>query len=88
MLLPMTVQMLCDSANRTLQLWQCQYIVDILEHFGMADSNPVPTPMDPSLTLTAAICLQAAEEHTVMASMPCLSAVSSLRGQQGQWQVE
>ena len=51
------IEIIRDRANRTLQLWQRQYIVDILEHFGMADSNPVSTPMDPGLTLTAAMCL-------------------------------
>ena len=73
------IEVICDRANRTLQLWQRQYILDILEHFGMADSNPVSTPMDPGLTLTAAMCPQTAEERAAMASMPYLSAVGSLQ---------
>ena len=73
------IEVIRDRANRTLQLWQRQYIVDILEHFGMADSNPVSTPMDPGLTLTAAMCPQTAEERAAMASMPYLSAVGSLQ---------
>ena len=41
-----------DRPNRTIQLCQRQFIVDLLERFGMADCQPVTTPMTPGLRLS------------------------------------
>ena len=46
------IEVIRDRANRTLQLWQRQYIVDLLARHGMADCSPVQTPMDPGLKLS------------------------------------
>lgn len=41
-----------DRANRILALSQRQYILDMLERFGMSNCHPVKTPMDPGAHLT------------------------------------
>ena len=40
-----------DILNGITTLFQSQYIKKILEHHGMADSQPVKTPIDPNTTL-------------------------------------
>jgi len=40
-----------DILNSITTLSQSQYIKEILKHHGMADSQPVKTPMDPNMTL-------------------------------------
>ncbi|PIL28276.1 hypothetical protein GSI_09564 [Ganoderma sinense ZZ0214-1] len=40
-----------DRPSRTLSICQSQYILRVLERFGMADANPVSTPLDPNIKL-------------------------------------
>ena len=40
-----------DLEKTTLKIMQSQYIKRVLEKFGMADSHPVSTPLDPSIKL-------------------------------------
>jgi len=40
-----------DKGLSTLKLTQAQYTKRVLEHFGMADSKPVSTPLDPNIAL-------------------------------------
>lgn len=40
-----------DRAHGTLMLRQAQYIVRVLEHFGMTNANPVDTPLDANVHL-------------------------------------
>ena len=40
-----------DMEAGTLKIKQTQYIQKVLEKFGMADSHPVSTPLDPNVKL-------------------------------------
>jgi len=40
-----------NTSNSITILSQSQYIEEILEHHGMANSRPIKTPMDPNMTL-------------------------------------
>jgi len=40
-----------DILNSVTTLFQSQYIKEILEHYGIANSQPIKTPMDPNMTL-------------------------------------
>ena len=40
-----------DMEAGTLKIKQTQYIKKVLEKFGMADSHPVSTPLDPNIKL-------------------------------------
>ena len=72
------IEIIRDRPKCTLQLSQRQYILDILSHFGMADCNPVSTPMEPGLSLTASMAPETPEEQQEMRGVPYLSAVGSL----------
>ncbi|KAJ2968982.1 hypothetical protein NUW54_g13069 [Trametes sanguinea] len=45
------LEVLRDPTARMLTLWQTQYIDRILARFGMADANPVDTPLDAHVRL-------------------------------------
>src|SRR4029453_18521445 len=40
-----------DHTNGTMKIFQSQYIKKILERFGMENSHPVATPLDPNVKL-------------------------------------
>ena len=42
-----------NLAEQTISLSQRQYVINILERFGMSDCKPVLTPMEPNLSLTS-----------------------------------
>lgn len=63
-----------NRAARTCKLYQGRYLRIILERFGMQDCNPVATPLDPSVKLTAL----AAEDTHLMAQVPYAVAIGSL----------
>lgn len=67
-----------DHKNGIVSLCQRQYILDVLERFGMSDCKPITTPLDPGLTLSTAFSPQTAQERQEMVSIPYLSAVGSL----------
>ena len=41
-----------ERSKRTLTLSQHQYIVDLLQHYGMSDCVAVSTPLDPNCKLS------------------------------------
>jgi len=41
-----------DCSKRSIGLYQCQFILDMLERYGMSDCQPVLTPMPPNTILT------------------------------------
>ena len=46
------MELIQDHDRHTIELSQCHYIESILKHFGMADSHPIVTPLDPNVKLT------------------------------------
>jgi len=73
------VEVIRDYKNRTIALSQCQYIIDMLERYGMSDCNPVQTLMQPGLKLSKSMCSQTPEEAQEMENAPYLNAIGSLQ---------
>ena len=73
------VEITRDLKERSLALSQRQYIVDMLERYGMQECNPVGTPLTPGLKLSKSMGPQNAEEIAFMAETPYLSAIGSLQ---------
>ena len=71
------IEIIRDRSKRSISLCQRQYIVDLLERFGMQDCNGVTTPMEPGLSLTRTTTLTP-EEQKEMSNIPYLSAVGGL----------
>jgi hypothetical protein len=67
-----------DRHNRTIQLSQRQYILDMLERYGFSTCSPVSTPMNPGTVLSDAQCPNSPEEVQAMRTVPYISAVGSL----------
>ncbi len=61
-----------------MSLSQRQYILDLLERFGLTDCNAVTTPLDPSVCLSSAHSPTTPEDIMAMRSVPYLQAVGSL----------
>src|ERR1700742_181631 len=72
------MQVTRDRSKRILELSQRQYIVDMLDRYGMANCNAVSTPMLPGLRLSASMAPQNNQEHAEMAKHPYGNAVGSL----------
>lgn len=68
-----------DRSTRTLTLNQRQFIVDLLEKYGMSDCKPVQTPLPPKIQLSQSMAPSTDEEVEIMAGVPYLSAVGSLQ---------
>ena len=67
-----------ERAKRTLTLSQRQYIVDLLEHYGMSDCVAVSTPLDSNLKLSKADCPQTDEDKAAMRAYPYAQLVGSI----------
>ena len=72
------IEIIRDRPNRTIKLSQRQYIVTMLDRFGMSDCKPISTPMDPGLSFTSSMSPVSPEDKAAMQSIPYLSAVGSL----------
>jgi hypothetical protein len=68
-----------DRKSHTIQLHQRQFILDILERYGMSDCHSVLTPMTPGMVLTKQMSPQTPEEVQFMQNVPYLSAIGSLQ---------
>ena len=55
-----------------------QYILDMLERYGQADSTPVKTPMVPGTNLSVSMAPVSSEDKEYMKKVPYISAVGSL----------
>ena len=67
-----------DRPSKTISLSQKQYILDMLERYGMSDCKPVSTPMSPGSKLSSSMAPSTPEDISFMKSVPYLSAVGSL----------
>lgn len=68
-----------DRPNRTLALSQCQYILDILEHFNHSECSTVSTPMSPGLILSTSMCPKTPQDIASMRNIPYQQAVGALQ---------
>ena len=68
-----------DHEKKTITLDQCQYILDMLEKYGMANCAPVQTPIAVGTALSKTMGPQNSEEVEYMRNVPYLSAVGSLQ---------
>ena len=68
-----------DRANHSISLSQRQYIIDMLERYGMQDCNPVTTPLIPGSKLSKSMGPQNGEEVEFMRNVPYLSAIGTLQ---------
>ena len=66
-----------DFEKRTIALSQCQYIINMLNHFGHANCRPVSTPMDLGLHFTAAMGATTDEDKVYMLTAPYFGAVGT-----------
>lgn len=64
--------------EHSISLSQRQYIVDMLKTYGMEDTNPNKTPMEPGIILTKPTEPITREEAAAMAGVNYLGAVGSL----------
>jgi len=62
----------------TLKISQQKYAKQVLESFGMQDSNPVSTPVDLSVTLSQNMSPQEKDQKVEMEKIPYQNAVGSL----------
>jgi hypothetical protein len=72
------VEITCDRAKRTLLLSQRQYVLDLLDCFGFANSSPVSTLLDPGTRLSADQAPATAEDEAFIRTVPYVSAVGAL----------
>jgi hypothetical protein len=72
------VEITCNRAQHSLSLSQHQYIISLLERFNLSDCNPVSTPMDPGIKLSASMSPSTPEDIDAMHSIPHLQAVGAL----------
>ncbi|KAL7278649.1 hypothetical protein ACG7TL_007650 [Trametes sanguinea] len=67
-----------NRAKRSLSISQRQYALDILERYGFANCDPVGTPMDPGLRLSADMGPSTPSAIREMQDVPYGQAVGSL----------
>ena len=67
-----------DRSKRLLTLSQKQYLQDVLERFGLANTRPVATPLDPGARLSKEQCPQTEADRTFMQSVPYSQLVGAL----------
>ena len=67
-----------DFEKRTIALSQCQYIINMLDHFSHTNCRPVSTLMDPRLCFTAAIGATTDEDKAYMLTVPYFNAIGAL----------
>jgi hypothetical protein len=64
------MEIICDRPNCTLHLSQCQYVLDMLNHFGFAQCSPVSTPLDLGMCLDASMAATTPEDIAFMQTIP------------------
>ena len=64
-------------ATHQIFLSQRQYIVDMLERFGLSTANGVTTPMDPGLKLSVTMSCATPEDSAYMKDVPYMNATGA-----------
>ena len=64
------VQIERDRSKRSLSISQRQYSLDILERYGFSNCDPVGTPMDPGLCLSAEMAPSSPSDIQEMQKLP------------------
>uniref|UniRef100_A0AAV1T0Y1 Reverse transcriptase Ty1/copia-type domain-containing protein n=1 Tax=Peronospora matthiolae TaxID=2874970 RepID=A0AAV1T0Y1_9STRA len=67
-----------DLSAGTISVRQSKFAKDILEKFGMENSNPVKTPQEPGLKLTRSMCADGCKHAETMANVPYRNAIGCL----------
>ena len=67
-----------DHTSGTTSICQSKFAKDILEKFGMENSNPVKTPQEPGLKLKRSMCVNGCKHNETMANVPFRNAVGCL----------
>ncbi|XP_055854637.1 uncharacterized protein LOC129918242 [Episyrphus balteatus] len=67
-----------DRGNGTISIDQEQYIKEILQRFGMMDSNPVSTPVDLNQIISKEMCPKNAEKTAEMKNVPYQEAIGCI----------
>ena len=67
-----------DLSAGTISIRQSKFAKDILEKFGMENSNPVKTPQEPGLKLTRSMCADGCKHAETMANVPYRNAIGCL----------
>jgi hypothetical protein len=68
-----------DRSQRRIHLHQRQFILDMLERYGMTECQPVSTPMSPGTVLSKDMFPASPAEIEFMRSVPYLSAIGTLQ---------
>jgi hypothetical protein len=74
----LSVEIIHNHPNRTLHLSQRQYILNMLDCFGLAQCSPVSTPLDLGMHLDASMAASAPEDIALMQTVPYINAVGAL----------
>ncbi len=72
------IQIERDRTKKLLHISQCEYLKNVLERFGMSNSNPISTPLDVNMKLSKQQCPSSEDERNKMLGIPYQSAVGAL----------
>ena len=67
-----------DRETRTISLSQRSYIDAIIRRFGLEDSKPISTPMDPNSKISTSHSPSTGAQYTTMRNVPYREAVGAL----------
>ena len=67
-----------DRETHTISLSQQSYIKSIIRHFGLKDSKPISTPMDPNTKISTSDNPSTGAQYAAMRNVPYCEAVEAL----------
>jgi len=66
-----------DCSTHTLKLHQHQFILDLLEKYGISDCKPVQSPLPPKIVLSHSMSPSTQKEKDLMSEVPYLVGIQS-----------
>jgi len=72
-----------DESTGTISISQRAYLEQVLEHFGMKDCNPKPTPLPAGIDLSSLNSPRTEDDRTFMKDKPYKEALGSIMWAQG-----